>query len=104
LFLTAVELQQAWDYNRLELTQISSRSLSSISSATSAASIQSFVHKLNLDALASPATHVRSGHLAYVIDALPEIGAFNVVYFFEFTDGVRWVTRTPIAPWSEALK
>ncbi|KAJ7120939.1 kinase-like domain-containing protein, partial [Mycena epipterygia] len=42
--------------------------------------------------------------IACVIDAVPKVGAFDVVYFLEFTDGVRWVARIPIAPWSEALR
>jgi hypothetical protein len=35
---------------------------------------------------------------------MPKVGAFNVVYFLEFSDGVRWVARIPIVPWSEALR
>ncbi len=77
--------------------------MSSHSSISSASSVPAFVHNLNLDALASLATHARGKDMACAIDAVPKIGAFNVVYFIEFTDGVRWVARIPIAPWSEAL-
>ncbi|KAJ7102585.1 kinase-like domain-containing protein [Mycena belliarum] len=76
-------------------------SRSSISS--NGTSVPSFVQRLDLEALASLATQAREGHLACVVEEVPKFGAFNVVYFLKFSDGVRWVARIPIAPWSEAL-
>ncbi|KAJ7151129.1 hypothetical protein C8R46DRAFT_1123364 [Mycena filopes] len=74
------------------------------SSASSASSVPSFVKDLDLHALASLATKTRSGDIDCAVDATPKVGAFNVVYFLEFADGLRWVARIPIAPWSEALQ
>ncbi|KAJ7755883.1 kinase-like domain-containing protein [Mycena metata] len=67
-------------------------------------SVPSFVDYLDLDVLSSLATQTRSGEIKCTVDPTPKIGAFNVVYFLEFTDGVRWVARIPIPPWSEALQ
>ncbi|KAJ7211042.1 kinase-like domain-containing protein [Mycena haematopus] len=78
--------------------------MSSRSSASFVSSTPSFVLNFNLEALASLATQTRSGNIACVVDPVPKVGAFNVVYFLQFTDGVRWVARIPIAPWSEALR
>ncbi|KAJ7778650.1 kinase-like domain-containing protein [Mycena maculata] len=64
----------------------------------------SFVYNLNLDVLATLATQARNGDIACVVDPVPKLGSFNVVYFLEFADGVRWVARIPISPWSEALR
>ncbi|KAJ7222194.1 kinase-like domain-containing protein [Mycena pura] len=76
----------------------------SSASSASSASVPSFVDNLNLNTLAFLATNARTGGVACVVDAVPKIGAYNVVYFLEFSDGVRWVARLPIAPWSEALR
>ncbi|KAJ7755879.1 kinase-like domain-containing protein [Mycena metata] len=67
-------------------------------------SVPSFVDYLNLDVISSLATQTRSGEIKCTVDPTPKIGAFNAVYFLEFTDGVRWVARIPIPPWSEALQ
>ncbi|KAJ7739875.1 kinase-like domain-containing protein [Mycena metata] len=74
------------------------------SSPSSTSSIPSFVDHIDLDVLSSLATQTRSGEIKCTVDPAPKIGAFNVVYFLEFTDGVRWVARIPIPPWSEALQ
>ncbi|KAJ6491774.1 kinase-like domain-containing protein [Mycena vitilis] len=74
---------------------------SSICSATSSA--PSLVNTISLETLASLATQTRGGDIACVVDPVYRIGGYNVVYFLEFTDGVRWVARLPIAPCSEAL-
>ncbi|KAJ6577301.1 kinase-like domain-containing protein [Mycena capillaripes] len=77
---------------------------SSVSSAASASSAPSFARNLDLAALASLASQTRTGDIACVVDPVPKVGSFNVVYFLQFADGVRWVARLPIAPWSEALR
>ncbi|KAJ7668742.1 kinase-like domain-containing protein [Mycena polygramma] len=72
--------------------------MSTHSSVPSASSVPSFVNTISLETVASLAKQTRGGDITCVVDPVYKIGAFNVVYFLEFTDGVRWVARLPIAP------
>lgn len=75
----------------------------SVSSST-----PSFVDRVDLTTIASlaEAAHKQSS----TIDALctvtpvPKVGAFNVVWFLDFSNGAQWVLRTPIAEWRPSLK
>ena len=38
------------------------------------------------------------------VSPVPKLGAYNVVWFIDFADGVQWVLRTPISEWSSTLE
>ncbi|KAJ7814112.1 kinase-like protein, partial [Mycena olivaceomarginata] len=77
-------------------------------SASPSSSVPSFVERIDLDAIAAVATAARSRStslsVACTVTTIPKLGAFNVVWFIDFADGVQWVLRTPIAEWSPALE
>ncbi|KAF8968817.1 hypothetical protein BDZ97DRAFT_1798229 [Flammula alnicola] len=79
-----------------------------LSASSSASSAPSFIERIDLKAIASLATAARYRAISLTvlctIDPVPKIGAFNVVWFIDFADGVQWVLRTPIAAWSPTLE
>ncbi|KAH7930416.1 hypothetical protein BV22DRAFT_1191246 [Leucogyrophana mollusca] len=76
----------------------------SASSTASSDSAPSFVNHLDFTALASLATKARGQSISCTVDQAYKIGAFNIVWFIDFADGVQWVARVPIASWSPMLE
>ncbi|KDR73171.1 hypothetical protein GALMADRAFT_212641 [Galerina marginata CBS 339.88] len=75
-------------------------------SATS--SNPSFVDRVDLETIASIAGAARARTtsliVACTVDPVPKVGAFNAVWFIDFSDGVQWVFRTSIVEWSPIVE
>ncbi|KAH0580199.1 hypothetical protein H2248_001720 [Termitomyces sp. 'cryptogamus'] len=76
----------------------------SSSQLSEAASLPSFVERIDLSSIASLATAIRKRtaliNVACTVNPLQKAGAFNVVWFIDFEDNVHRVFRTPQAEWS----
>jgi hypothetical protein len=75
---------------------------------SASSSTHSFIDRVDLKKIVSlaAAAHHRTTSLTVpcTITPIPKVGAFNVVWFIDFADGVQWVFRTPIAEWSPTLE
>jgi hypothetical protein len=75
---------------------------------SASSSTPSFIDQIDFGAIASLAIAARHRTTSLTIpcsvDPVPKTGSFNVVWFVDFADGVRWVLRTPIAEWSPTLE
>ncbi|KAF5309253.1 hypothetical protein D9619_012694 [Psilocybe cf. subviscida] len=80
---------------------------SSRSSASSSPSVPSFVADVDLTIIASLASMVyersTSIDMACTVTPEPKVGAFNVVWFIDFADGIQWVFRTPSIEWNASM-
>ena len=81
-----------------------------LSISTTSSSCPSFIERLDISALASLATTARREgsnidvNVKCSVMTPPKIGAYNVVFILEFSDGVKWIARTPILEWSPTLQ
>ena len=82
----------------------------SISSGTTSSFCPSFVEKLDISALGSLASTARrecsniNVNVTCSVMTPPEIGAYNVVFILEFSDGIKWIARISIMEWTPTLQ
>ncbi|PPR05610.1 hypothetical protein CVT26_009132 [Gymnopilus dilepis] len=67
-----------------------------------------FVESMDLQIITTLASVARqrltSLNVQCTVDPNPKIGAFNAVWFINFSDGMHWVLRTPLIDWSPILE